>query len=236
MAQIIKPESTLRSRSAELSDMDVVDLIRGKNFYELSLNPRADCLPNLFELGNVQGDKIVIDHAYSLVWQQSGSSKSLDFVDAEKYIDGLNRKGFADFYDWRLPTLEEAMSLIKSRLQINGSHIHPVFNSLQKWIWTSDTVKDERRAWVVYFNFGSCYTNFFWEQYYVRAVRTDDRKVCCKNNSAERKLCSQSRAGEMVARAYVFPMDFPVLLSRRNFYRLEISPNTPSCGVGPRLG
>ena len=55
------------------------------------------------------------------MWQQSGSSERMQFEDAKKWITELNLKGFAGFNDWRLPTLEEAMSLMEPE-QKNGNN------------------------------------------------------------------------------------------------------------------
>jgi len=76
---------------------------------------------------------------------------------------------FAGF-DWRLPTLEEAMSLMKPVQNETGLFIDPLFDRTQEWIWTADKVSASR-AWYVYFIIGHCSTLDIDDLSYVRAVR-----------------------------------------------------------------
>lgn len=90
------------------------------------------------------------------------------YSDAQEYIKELNRQEFAGYSDWRLPTLEEAMSLME-REKKNGLYIDPVFERKQEWIWTADK-ESASRAWVVSFDYGYC-THIDLYDRYVRAVR-----------------------------------------------------------------
>jgi len=87
---------------------------------------------------------------------------------AQAYVDTLT---YAGFDDWRLPTLEEAMSLMEPKKNEHRLHIDPIFDSMPEWMWTADKYSASR-AWNVNFNLG----NFFHYDvdgkfYYVRAVR-----------------------------------------------------------------
>jgi serine/threonine-protein kinase len=117
------------------------------------------------------GDYVVIDFTTSLMWQQSGSSNEMRNVEATEYIRDLNKKHFAGYNDWRLSTLEEAMSLMEPQ-NYGELHIDPVFDERQRWIWTADKASASE-AWYVYFQVGSCY---YYEAgkhaAYVRAVRS----------------------------------------------------------------
>ncbi len=95
------------------------------------------------------------------------------FEEARQWIDALNQKGYAGFKDWRLPTLEEAMSLMEPRKNKNYLYIDPIFDATQRWIWTSDQIQGGvGRQWVVRFHSGDCYDyNFDYYDGYVRAVR-----------------------------------------------------------------
>jgi len=66
----------------------------------------------------------------------------------------------ASFYlktcsDWRLPTLEEAMSLMEPGKREHGLFIEPIFAGAQRWIWTADKASASA-AWDVYFNNRNC--------------------------------------------------------------------------------
>ena len=85
--------------------------------YDKSLYWMGKGINHLYELQEINGDKIVIDHATGLTWQQSGSSEQITYQSTPNYINRLNRERFANFDDWRLPTLEEAMSLVEVKAE-----------------------------------------------------------------------------------------------------------------------
>ena len=93
------------------------------------------------------------------------------FKKVKDWIADLNRQRYAGYNDWRLPTLEQAMSLMEPKKNKNDLYIDPVFNATQSWIWTSDLLQGESRAWVVYFYGGYCLRYDLDDTIYVRAVR-----------------------------------------------------------------
>ncbi len=60
---------------------------------------------------------IILDEATSLICQQSGSSEAMKYKSAIDWINEFNNKCFAGFNDWRVPTLEEAMSLVENEMK-----------------------------------------------------------------------------------------------------------------------
>lgn len=132
-----KPKNRLSIKAAE--EM----LIRNKLF-DKGKNRNCSGLPDNYEL--VADGKAVYDRSTGLMWQQSGSSKKIEYDHAKSYISQLNQKKFAGFADWRLPTLEEAMSLMKPVTMMSSDpkysmidlHISPFFSYKQYWIWTAD--------------------------------------------------------------------------------------------------
>lgn len=107
------------------------------------------------------------------MWQQSGSSNYMIYKEAKKYVEQLNYDRFAGYNDWRLPILEEAMSLMEPRQKSEDFYIDPVFDKTQRWIWTSD-LYSASVAWLVGFYGGYCYglRVLYLSYYYVRAVRS----------------------------------------------------------------
>jgi len=91
------------------------------------------------------------------------------FAKAEEYIQKLNKDHFAGCTGWRLPTLEEAMSLMEPKKH-GDLYIDPVFDKTQRWIWTADNAS-AGVAWVVGFYGGGCYNSRLHLYVYVRAVR-----------------------------------------------------------------
>ena len=126
---------------------------------------------NKFEVKTIGSDTMVTDNSTGLTWQQSGSENYMSYDEARRYIAQLNHDEFAGYSNWRLPTLEEAITLLEQEKKSDGLFIDPVFDKRQRWICTSD-LSGASRAWVVYFGDGYCSlgSNFSYD-YYVRAVR-----------------------------------------------------------------
>ena len=72
---------------------------------------------------SINGDKVVIDHATGLMWHQSGSTYGLNWEKANRWVRLLNKRGYAQYSDWRLPTIEEAASLLDSSKTHNYSSL-----------------------------------------------------------------------------------------------------------------
>ncbi len=92
----------------------------------------------------------------------------MNYGDAKLWVEQLN---FAGYSDWRLPTLEEAMSLVESKINSDGLYIDSKFDKTQQYIWTSDLVKGKSRVWIIHFLGGFCESHSYY-YYYVRAVRS----------------------------------------------------------------
>jgi hypothetical protein len=140
-------------------------------FFDSQWNKTAAGAENDYDVRTLESGKVVIDRATGLMWQQSGSPEPMMYEKAQAYIVQLNRDRFGGFRDWRLPTLEEAMSLIEPK-KSGDLHIDAKFDARQSWIWTSDT-PNEWRVWCVSFYYGNCHYSYFGRDYYdVRAVRS----------------------------------------------------------------
>lgn len=114
--------------------------------------------------------KVIYDKTTGLMWQQSGSEKHMTYDEAHNYIRQLNQKGFAGYSDWRLPTVKEAITLLKPGKTDKDLYVDSLFDNEQKWIWTSD-LSSASSAWVVGFLDGYCYYHGVFNRYdYVRAV------------------------------------------------------------------
>ncbi len=142
------------------SKASVKDMLERHNFFCKEYgwskgysNPSGSGFHNKFE--EQEDGKVIYDHASGLTWQQSGSNKHMDYDEVQAYIDQLNHNRFAGYGNWRLPTLEEAMSLMEPTENNDRLYIDLVFDKNQAWIWTSD-LYNVWSGWVVDFSIG-CY-------------------------------------------------------------------------------
>ncbi len=166
-----EPDITLRSSYSDLSVSQVQSIpnisIREKNDWGFFGH---STITHRYDLKVIYDDKVVIDHATGLMWHHSGSGENMEWEDAKKWVRKLNNRGYPGYSDWRLPTVEEAASLLESG-ESNGLHIDPVFSYSQEWIWTGD-VYGTKGAWGVYFGSDLVFWVNFDSKFYVRPVRS----------------------------------------------------------------
>lgn len=143
-------------------------------FFDRDRNLEAKGIKHQFKLKEINSDKVVFDEATGLMWQQSGSLHKFYVENTSEWIKELNREGYAGFKDWRLPTLEEAMSIMEPDRKNGDLYIDTVFNKRQRSIWTVDQVKQASgEAWCVHFVRGLCYIPTFDSSIsYIRAVHS----------------------------------------------------------------
>jgi tetratricopeptide (TPR) repeat protein len=159
------PTTKFRSTPKEyLTEESVKTMLKDKGFYDEYMNKSVSGFHNDYTLQN--DGNVVYDRCSGLLWQQSGT-EYMTYENAKVYIAKLNSDRFSGYRDWRLPTLEEAMSLMEST-KIGDLYIDPVFDATQRYIWTSD-LEGVSRTWVVSFNDGVC-GSYFAGNGCVRAV------------------------------------------------------------------
>jgi hypothetical protein len=123
---------------------------------------------------SLNGDDVVVDYASGFMWHQAGSTETLDYFVALEWIDNLNTNCYAGYSNWRLPTVEEAVSLFETKKMNGEMRIDPSFSNVQFFVWTGDAYYPGR-LWVAIFSSSSLWeelkTNIAW----VRPVRSMKR-------------------------------------------------------------
>ena len=109
------------------------------------------------------GDGTITDQEVGLMWKQTDGFQDdgefMSWYDSLKYLRNLNIDNFAEYSDWRLPTLEEAQSLYNPDKQIRDMDrfeifIDPSFSPGGSYtIWTSEE-KPFENAVVFYYRYG----------------------------------------------------------------------------------
>lgn len=139
---------------------------------------------------------VVKDDVYKLMWQdsygkgmsplvipsieeQNSHDKLVTYAEAVRYCDDLN---FAGFDDWRLPTVNELLSITDDTRfdpAINKAFKNVAYETNDKgeksygWYWSSTkSADDSSRALIVYFSDGGCgYWGGVSNRHFVRCVR-----------------------------------------------------------------
>jgi hypothetical protein len=163
----------LRSTPAKLTHLQIVAMLTRDDFYDARINAIGHGAPHLYEHIVIGDEVVVVDHATGLMWQKSGSRDAMTLDTAAVYIKNINAKSFAGYTGWRLPTLEEAMSLMEPK-PVNDYHISPEFEigMRENFIWTADHMKNGEDGFVVYFSDGYVAGEKHEFNAWVRAVRT----------------------------------------------------------------
>ena len=126
-------ETKLRNTPKKLNNKDIKTLVKSCNFFDKKLNEKGD-YPNDF-VDN--GDGTITDRATGLMWEQKGSNKEKSYYSAKKHVKSLNKKKFAGYDDWRIPTIEELYSLLEPNPN-KQMYIHPVFATKPSHCWSID--------------------------------------------------------------------------------------------------
>ncbi len=153
----------------DLDSADVRSLVIENNYFDNIWN-RYGNFHTAYKVEMPGNMTVVVDRENGLMWHQSGSETDLKYSDAGKWLEDFNRRGYAGFTDWRLPTLEEAASLLRARQDANSLFVDPVFASKQQSIWTGDGYGNQEN-WVVRFDEGYILHHELHVGNFVRPVR-----------------------------------------------------------------
>jgi hypothetical protein len=164
-----------------MSRRKIKSMVEKYDFFDSSIN-LSGSFDNYFVDNN---DGTVTDMATMLMWEKSGSIRSIDYDRSNAYIKLLKRERFAGYSDWRLPTIEELASLLEKGKQ-KGVHIDPVFYNKQIRCWTVDQGERDylasvpigassKAAWIVNFQEGKIsktWSSKHRAKNYTKAVRS----------------------------------------------------------------
>lgn len=143
---------TLPTDQCSLSQAQLEQLITQWNFFDITLNPQGR-FDNA--LARSKDGLTVIDETTGIMWQQSG----LDLCSIRKMthdIAELNENGFAGYKDWRMPTVEEAISLMEPTPNSKGLYLHLCFSREQPFIFVA-AKRNPTGYWFVDYKQGKIY-------------------------------------------------------------------------------
>ena len=123
----------LPSEPAIINDDEIADVIRKWNFFDSEHNPSGKFENSFISSGDPE---VIIDQRTSLMWQRDGLDiHSIRTI--QRNIEELNKNKFAGFSDWRLPTMEEALSLMEPKKNIKDVFLKPCFSKEQPFIFVA---------------------------------------------------------------------------------------------------
>ncbi len=153
----------LRDTPTTISIIHLEEIVKDKSFRypdslneqpQLPLNPVRGEFQNSYHPKMIKGEHVVIDCATSLMWQTE-SSNQMKWRETKSFINILNQQKYAGFSDWRLPTLEELLSLLEFT-QKEVFYIDELFDTKHFDLlccWSSDKGSDGV-IWTVMFKLG----------------------------------------------------------------------------------
>ncbi|MCG8639078.1 MAG: protein kinase [Desulfobacterales bacterium] len=127
--------------------------------------------PNRYLANNFQisGSSTVTDQATGLVWQQSGSRYPMNLNAATAYIERLKKERYGGFDTWRLPTVNELLSLLNPPPPGENFCLEPVFSFIQNTIWSGDA-RSFKAFWLVNIEMGFVTSSDILDDYFVKGV------------------------------------------------------------------
>jgi len=149
------PEKISRAQARETFNLD--ELMRPRHFLANRFKPWSDTL--------------ILDNTTGLIWQRSGTRFPVKWQEGKEYIRRLNQDGFQGLSLWRMPTVDELLTLFTPSAQGIGLCLEPVFDTRQHWLWSADR-SSFTSAWYASLALGFLDANDFSSFYHVKAVCT----------------------------------------------------------------
>jgi serine/threonine protein kinase len=170
-----KQRVTLRSQyKDDLNEEDVKPMLKKYGFFHANWN-NTGSFKSYYEKESKKSRNVVIDYTTGLMWYNHELEQEMGIYEAENWVEKLNSEKYGGYDDWRLPTLEEAASLLIKNKNKQGLYIGPIFSSITSKIWTKDSATKKLLArnkyWVVCFDTGTLEESTSYNKHHVRPVR-----------------------------------------------------------------
>lgn len=158
-----------RSYAKLLTTDELRSFLVKKNIFDKRHNPEGNFVGDMVKI--VQKTRGVFkDRATGLMWHDTLSGGK-SYKSARMWLKRINKNKYWGHDDWRIPTVEEAATLLKRVKNSNGMHCQLVFHSRIAGFWTCDRF-DSQKQWVVLFSGGFIYAPDIRSKNHVFLVRT----------------------------------------------------------------
>ncbi len=123
----------LPSEPEFINDDEIAEVSKKWNFFDSEYNPSGRFDNSFITSGD---PKVIIDQRTSLMWQRDGLDiNSIRAI--QRNIEEVNKNKFAGFSDWRMPTMEEALSLMEPKKNTKDVFLKPCFSKEQPFIFVA---------------------------------------------------------------------------------------------------
>lgn len=121
---------------------------------------RYKSLQGMFDLDSLMRPRIYTTHRVEyinsrlikfldtrLMWQRQGAGFTLPWLKAQEYIDYLNARQWQGYSNWRLPTVDELNSVLRTPSLLHDFCFESYFAENIHWLWSCDTCT-KKKAWL----------------------------------------------------------------------------------------
>lgn len=143
---------SLPAEAKIINDDEIESLIKKWNFFDSELNP-AGRFSNSFAA--TKDSEVVVDLKTQLMWQVGGIDIG-SIRHMQRKVEELNSSGYGGYSDWRLPTMEEALSLMESVKNDKDVYLNSCFSKEQPFIFV-DAQRKPGGYWFVDYKQGRAF-------------------------------------------------------------------------------
>jgi TPR repeat protein len=144
--------AVLRRECKSLNEQEISEMLGSKNFFDAQRNPAGN-FRHQYETRNVAGLRLIFDRATKLAWIRQPNLVRMNLEKINDWIGSLNRVAYGGISDWRLPTVEEAASLLEKNPDDEKIFLDAIFGEDIQSIWTGDSFT-ESKSWIIDFQNG----------------------------------------------------------------------------------
>jgi len=144
--------AVLRREYKSLNEQEISAMLGSKNIFDAQRNPSGN-FRHQYEIRNVAGLRLIFDRATKLVWMRQQNLVKMNLEKINNWIASLNHVEYGGLSDWRLPTVEEAASLLEKNPHDEKIFLDAIFGEDIQSIWTGDSFT-ESKSWIIDFRNG----------------------------------------------------------------------------------
>jgi len=162
----------LRNDPKELSENILRDELCKINIFDSYYNPNGNSLFE-FNIKKNGNDGLIEDRDNNLIWHSTGSKETLDYKMALEWVKELNKDKYRGYTNWRLPSVEEILTLIDRDKNDFGLFVKKQFPGNLDVIWTGDKNNEKGKKpmnWVLLANIKTVRRYFTNDRAFVKPV------------------------------------------------------------------